>query len=147
MEIGLIDNDTSFNIIDNDTSFSIIDDFTCYAPFNNSCVLHNLDEEQAENVLKNLEPYCWILRTDKTSSYELNAITIKIEDGFIHHKDFYWNLFSEKDEQIFILDKTLTLIDKKITFNKSYANMGEFLKKLKEIYGLNIDRQVIYEND
>jgi hypothetical protein len=128
-------------------SFSIIDDYTCYAPFNNCCVIHNLNEEQAENILKNLEPYCWILRTDTTNSYELNAITMKTDDGFIHHKDFYWNFFSEKDDQILILDKTLTLIDKKLIYKKSYANMGEFLQKLKEIYGLNIDRQVIFEND
>ena len=139
--------DTSFSIIDNESSFNIIDDYTSYAPFNNSCVIHNLNEEQAESVLKNLEPYCWILRTDKTRSYELYAITIKTDDGFIHHKDFYWNFFSEKDDQILILDVTSTIINNKLTFKKSYANMGEFLQKLKKIYGLNIDRQVIYEND
>lgn len=139
--------DTAFSIIDNDSSFTIIDDYTCYAPFNNSCVIHNLNDEQAENVLKNLEPYCWILRTDKTLNYELNAITIKTEDSFIHHKDFYWNFFSDNDDQILILDKTSTIINKKLTFKKSYTNMGKFLEKLNKVYGLNIDRQVIYEND
>ena len=112
-----------------------------YAKFFNSYVIHNLTETQTENLLTNLEVNSWILRTDMKYGFNLHAITIKTNEGFIHHNGF---LFDYNFKVYIISNSYMT---KTLYYKKKYETMEEFLLYLSNIYGLNIDKQIIYEND
>ena len=117
-----------------------------YAKFNNSYVIHNLTESQAENLLTNLEVNSWILRTDMKYGFDLHAITIKTNEGFIHHNRFLFGY----NFKVYIISNSHMIIHnptKTLYYKKKYETMKEFLLYLSKIYNLNINKQIIYEND
>jgi len=132
-----------------------IDNSTSYSKFSNFYVDHNLNSEQTENLLKNLDIGSWILwnYTEYLNNIKLklNAITIRINDGFVHHNKFIFRLTDKFNDVLEVnLRQTLSndnLDEKKIYANKSYNTMKEFLEKLSKVYGLDIDKQIIYEDD
>ena len=150
--------DSFIDIYDNFTSTNLIipiDNSTSYAKFSNFYVDHNLNYEQTENLLKNLDVGSWILwnYTEHLNNIKLklNAITIKISDGLVHHNKFIFRLTNKFNDVLEVnLRQTLSndnLDEKKIYANKSYNTMKEYLEKLSEIYGLDLDKQIIYEDD
>ena len=72
-----------------------INENTSYVSQSNSYCIHNLNEQSAEKVITNLEIGSWILWVykDDLIKKKLNAITIRTDEGIIHHKDFLlkWN--------------------------------------------------------
>jgi hypothetical protein len=132
-----------------------INDSTFYSKFTNSYVDHNLTFEQTVDLLKDLDVGSWILWNYKEHKnnleLKLNAITIKINEGFVTHNRFIFNLFENLDDVIEVnINETLSEYNKnemKIYSNKSYETMKEYLEKLSLIYGLDLDKQIIYEDD
>jgi hypothetical protein len=128
-----------------------INDELSYSKIENCYVIHNLTEKQSEDLLNNLEIGSWILRSDNQYGLNINAITIKISDGYVHHKDFYFSLYNNC--KIYILSRKKYLFldetnkEQIIWYKKTYDTMKEYLLYLSKIYGLNIDKQIIYEND
>jgi hypothetical protein len=125
-----------------------INDELSYAKFSNSFVIHNLTETQTENLLTNLDVNSWILRTDMKYGFNLHAITIKTNEGFIHHNGFLFDYNFE----VYIISKSYMMIHqnnptKTLYYKKKYETMEEYLLYLSEIYNLNINKQIIYEND
>ena len=128
--------------------FIHINDELSYAKFSNSFVIHNLTETQTENLLTNLDVNSWILRTDMKYGFNLHAITIKTNEGFIHHNGFLFDYNFE----VYIISKSYMMIHqnnptKILYYKKKYETMEEYLLYLSEIYNLNINKQIIYEND
>ncbi len=161
--IVIDESDTNENDIDeinyNNAGIIPINDATFYCTTPNFICDHNLNSNQSEELLKDLENGSWLLRNyidqyklaeDKYISIKLNAITIKLEEGFVHHKGFIFNLTNDKNDVIEV-DKWRTFFsyeyEKKIHTFREYRRMPDFLAKLSYIYGLNVKRQVIYEND
>jgi len=131
-----------------------INNSTFYAKFSNFYVDHNLNSEQTETLLKDLDVGSWILWNYSPEDYSqmyigsedqtknnitLNAITIKINDGFIHHKKFIFMLHDKLDDVI-----EVNMFNKQ---RKTYKTMKDYLEKLSKIYGLDLDKQIIYEDD
>ena len=102
----------------------------CYISFHDYYIVHNLTELQTENLLANLEVYSWILRTDNKENS--HAITIKTNDGYIHHNGFIF----KNNFQVHIIKE-----------NKIFGTMKEYVLYLSKCYGFDINKQVIYEND
>jgi hypothetical protein len=131
---------SSTDLIQLDNNFiRHINDNTSYIMFSNSYCDHNLDEKSSELIIKDLEIGSWILRNykDPDNGIMMNAITIKLEDGITHHKSFRFIL--KEEPQVYI----------KRSF-KNYdtcKTMYDFLLKLNVVYGLDINKQVIYEDD
>jgi hypothetical protein len=100
---------------------------------------HNLDDISSELIIKDLEIGSWLLRNykDSENGIMMNAITIKLKDGIVHHNEFKFVL---KEEPQVYIKRSFGRID---TCN----TMHEFLKKLNVVYGLDLDKQVIYEDD
>jgi hypothetical protein len=138
-----------------DNLITHINDSTSYAKFNNSYVDHNLTFEQTVNLLKDLEDGSWILwnyiEIKNNLELTLNAITIKITEGFVIHDRFIFDMIENVDDVIEVsIYETLSdnnKEEKKIYAKKSYKTMKEYLEKLSKIYGLDLDKQIIYEND
>lgn len=138
-----------------DNLITYINDSTSYAKFSNFYVDHNLNSEQTENLLKDTDIGSWILwnynQSGENCTINLNAITIKINEGFVHHNKFIFNLSDTLDDVIEVdLFETFYKFnkdEKKVYTRKSYKTMKEFLEKLSEIYGLDLDKQIIYEDD
>ena len=138
-----------------DNLITHINDSKSYAKFNNSYVDHNLTFEQTVNLLKDLEVGSWILwnyiEIKNNLELTLNAITIKITEGFVIHDRFIFDMIENVDDIIEVnIYETLSdnnKDEKKIYAKKSYKTMKEYLEKLSEIYGLDLDKQIIYEND
>ena len=127
-----------------------INDELSYSKIENCYVVHNLTDTQTEDLLSNLELGSWILRSDKKYGLDINIITIKINDGYIHHGDFYFSLSNEYE--VYTLSRTKYMFldennKNKILYKKTFNTMREYLLYLSNIYGLNIDKQIIYEND
>ena len=127
-----------------------INDSLFYSKIKNCYVIHNLNETQSEDLLDKLDIGSWILRKDYRYGIDINAITIKINDGFVHHSDFYFTFNSKYD--VYILNKRSMFLeenkkDKKILYDKTFDTMREYLLYLSNIYDLNIDKQIIYEDD
>lgn len=132
--------------IDENSYISHINDELSYAKFNNSYVIHNLTEKQTENLLSTLEVDSWILRTDIKYGFNLNAITIKTNEGFIHHNGFLFDYNFE----VYIISNSYMMIHRPtetLYYKKKYETMNEYLLYLSNIYGLDVDKQIIYEND
>ena len=135
-----------------DENFTHIDPITSYAKYSNSICVHNLNEQSAEKLMRNLEIGAWILWIYKNDmiNQKLNVITIKTNEGLVHHKDFLYGLHSQNPD-VYEVSITNTLINEKINgklhIRKKYKTMKEFLEKLNKIYGLDLDKQVIYEDD
>jgi len=133
-----------------DENFTHIDPITSYAKYSNSICVHNLNEQSAEKLMINLEIGAWILWIYKNDmiNQKLNVITIKTNEGLVHHKDFLFQLDSQNPD-VYEVSITNTLInsDGKLYVRKKYKTMKEFLEKLNKIYGLDLDKQVIYEDD
>jgi hypothetical protein len=112
--------------------------------FSNCYVDHNLDDTSSELIIKDLEIGTWILRnyidsydSDDKNRTKMNAITIKITDGIIHHKGFKFIL---KEEPQVYIKRSYGRID-------TCKTMEEYLNKLNVVYGLDLNKQVIYEDD
>jgi hypothetical protein len=116
-----------------------INDNTSIAMFANCYVDHNLDDISSELIIKDLEIGSWILRNykDSDNGIIMNAITIKLKDGIVHHNGFKFIL---KEEPQVYIKRSLSRID-------TFKTMHEFLNKLNVIYGLDLNKQVIYEDD
>jgi hypothetical protein len=126
-----------------------INNSTCYSKFDNCCCIHNLNFKSAENVMKDLEKGAWILwiYKNKYINKKLQAITIKMDNGLVHHKEFLYGL-TFNDFQVCEIDVDMTYYKKDtLVIRKTYKSLRDFLEKLNEIYGLEIDKQVIYEDD
>jgi hypothetical protein len=109
-----------------------INDELSYITFCDYYIVHNLTEEQTENILGNLEVNSWILRTDNKYKRNFHAITIKTNDGFVHHNGFLF----KTNFQVHIIKE-----------NKTYETMKEYILYLSKSYGFDINKQIIYEND
>jgi hypothetical protein len=80
--------------------------------------------------------------------FNLHAITIKTNEGFIHHNGFLFDYNFE----VYIISNSYMMIHqnnptKTLYYKKKYETMEEYLLYLSEIYNLNINKQIIYEND
>jgi hypothetical protein len=141
---------TAFYEDSEDENTSYIDSVTSYVKHNNSYCVHNLNEQSAEKLMDNLEIGSWILWIYKNDliNKKLNAITIKTNDGIIHHKNFLFQIYFQTPE-IYEISITQSIINnnEKLYIRKKYETMKEFLEKLNKIYGLDLDKQVIYEDD
>lgn len=128
-----------------DDSNTIINNNTSYWKFTDFYVVHNLDEIASLAIMKDLDVGSWILWVykDIETRVHLNAITIKTSDGLINHTNFIFD-FLNNNEQVLEVYKTSY---GKLVSTKSYTKMKEFLERLNNIYGLDLDKQVIYEND
>jgi hypothetical protein len=127
------------DFIEKDNNFiRHINDNTSIAMFANCYCDHNLDDISSELIIKDLEKGSWILRNYKDETgIILNAITIKLEEGIVHHKGFKFIL---KEEPQIYIKRSYGRID-------TYKTMYEYLYKLNDIYGLDLDKQIIYEDD
>jgi hypothetical protein len=114
-----------------------INDNTSIAMFANCYCDHNLDDISSELIMKDLETGSWILRNYKDETEIMNAITIKLKDGIVHHNGFKFIL---KEEPQVYIKRSLSRIE-------TFKTMHEFLNKLNVIYGLDLNKQVIYEDD
>ena len=143
---------TAFYEDSEDENTTHIDSVTSYVKHNNSYCVHNLNEQSAEKLMDNLEIGSWILWVYKHDliNKKLNAITIKTNEGLVHHKDFIFQMYSQKTE-VYEVSITNTFLnekmDGKLYVRKKYETMKEFLEKLNKVYGLDLDKQVIYEDD
>ena len=92
--------------------------------------------------MKDLEIGSWILRNYKDNSDDnvMNAITIKLKDGIVHHKRFKFILKDPPQIYIYIKKRFNQKTD-------TWNTMHEFLQKLNIVYGLDLNKQVIYEDD
>jgi ribosome-associated toxin RatA of RatAB toxin-antitoxin module len=134
---------TAFYEDTNESDFIVhINDVTSYSKFSNFYVEHNLTDESAEKVMKDLEIGSWILCIKKYDNINLNSITIKTSDGLVHHRNFKFNFQEEKE-----IVEVSSMYDGRVYVKKTYKTMKEYLEKLSKIYGLNLDKQVIYEDD
>lgn len=124
---------------------TIINNNTYYWKFTNFYVVHNLNDVSSLIVMKDLDVGSWILWVykDLETQVSLNVITIKTADGLINHKNFIFDFYNE-NEQVLEVYKTYK---KKLVSSKSYSTMKKFLEKLNTVYGLDLDKQVIYEDD
>ena len=70
-------------------------------------------------------------------------------DIFVY-KDFLFQLDSQNPD-VYEVSITNTFLNEKINgklhIRKKYKTMKEFLEKLNKVYGLDLDKQVIYEDD
>jgi hypothetical protein len=123
----------------NDNFIRHINNNTSIVMFANCYVDHNLDDISSELIIKDLEIGSWILRNykDSENGIMMNAITIKLKDGIVHHNGFKFVL---KEEPQVYIKRSLGRID-------TCKTMHEFLNKLNVVYGLDLDKQVIYEDD
>jgi hypothetical protein len=128
-----------------DDPSTIINNNTSYWKFTDFYVVHNLNETSSFELMKNLDVGSWILWVykDLDTEVSLNAITIKTADCLINHTNFIFDFYN-KNEQVIEVYKTY---DRKIYSEKSYITIKEFLEKLNTVYGLDLDKQVIYEDD
>ena len=116
----------------------------------NSYCVHNLNEQSAEKVIIDLEIGSWILWVykDDLINKKLNAITIRTDEGIIHHKDFlFQSNFQESEVYEIDIEKTYIKNINKLYARKTYESMKDYLVVLNKIYGLDLDKQVIYEDD
>ena len=130
------------DLIEIDDNFiRYINDNTSIAMFANCYVDHNLDDISSELIMKDLEIGSWMLRnyedSDDKNRILMNAITIKLEEGIVHHKGFKFIL---KEEPQVYIKRSYGQVD-------TCKTMQEFLNKLNVVYGLDLDKQVIYEDD
>jgi hypothetical protein len=134
--------ETSF--FEDDTN-TIINNNTSYWKFTDFYVVHNLNETSSFELMKDLDVGSWILWVyeDSETKVHLNAITIKTLDGLVNHQNFIFD-FCRTNEQVLEVYKT---VQGKLVSIKSYITMKEFLEKLNTVYGLDLDKQVIYEDD
>lgn len=140
--------DTIEKIDTNESDFIIhINDNTSYSKFSNSYCEHNLTDESAEKVMKDLEIGSWILCIKKYDNINLNSITIRTSDGLVHHRNFKFNLPRNSLPLEKEIVEVSSIYDGKVYVKKTYKTMKEYLEKLSKIYGLNLDKQVIYEDD
>jgi DNA-directed RNA polymerase subunit H (RpoH/RPB5) len=143
---------TAFYEDSEDENTTHIDSVTSYAKHSNFYCVHNLNEESAEKLMNNLNIGSWILwiYKDDLINKKLNAITIKTNEGLVHHKNFIFEMYFQKPE-VYEVSITHTIINQKIDgklyIRKEYKTMKEFLEKLNRVYGLDLDKQVIYEDD
>ena len=105
--------------------------------------------------MKDLDDGSWILwnyiEIKNNLELTLNAITIKIYEGFVHHDRFIFRMIGDLDDVLEVsINETLLNYnndEKKIYVKKSYKTMKDYLDKLSKIYGLDLDKQIIYEDD
>jgi hypothetical protein len=69
-----------------------------------------------------------------------------MDNDLVHHKEFLYGLTFD-DFQVCEIDVEMTLYKDKLVARKTYKSLRDFLEKLNNIYGLEIDKQVIYEDD
>jgi hypothetical protein len=139
---------TAFSL---DESFvSHINENTSYVSSSDSYCIHNLNEQSAEKVINSLKIGSWILwiYKDDLINKKLNAITIRTDEGIIHHKDFlFQSNFQEPEVCEIDVEKTYIKNKDKLYAKKTYKTMKDYLVVLNKIYGLDLDKQVIYEDD
>jgi hypothetical protein len=97
--------------------------------------------------MKDLEIGSWILCIKKYDNINLNSITIRTSDGLVHHRNFKFNLPRNSLPLEKEIVEVSSIYDGKVYVKKTYKTMKEYLEKLSKIYGLNLDKQVIYEDD
>ena len=124
------------------------DDIISYAKHTDFYCIHNLNKQSTEKLMNNLDIGSWILwiYKDNLINKKLNAITIKTNEGLVHHKNFIFQINFQTPE-VLEISITQSIIKKELYIRKEYHTMTEFLYKLKKVYGLNLDKQVIYEDD
>ena len=153
--MSILSNDilnTAFYEDTDDEYTTHIDFVTSYVKHTNFYCVHNLNEQSAEKLMINLEIGAWILWVYKNDmiNQKLNVITIKTNEGLVHHKDFLFQLDSQNPD-VYEISITNTFLNEKINgklhIRKKYETMKEFLEKLNKVYGLDLDKQVIYEDD
>jgi len=151
--MSILSNDilnTAFYADTDDEYTTHIDFVTSYVKHTNFYCVHNLNEQSAEKLINNLEIGSWILWIYKNDiiNKKLNAITIKTNEGLVHHKDFLFQMYFQTPE-VYEVSITQSIINnnEKLYTRKKYKTMKEFLEKLNKIYGLDLDKQVIYEDD
>jgi hypothetical protein len=151
--MSILSNDilnTAFYEDTDDEYTTHIDFVTSYVKHTNFYCVHNLNEQSAEKLINNLEIGSWILWIYKNDiiNKKLNAITIKTNEGLVHHKDFLFQMYFQTPE-VYEVSITQSIINnnEKLYTRKKYKTMKEFLEKLNKIYGLDLDKQVIYEDD
>ena len=90
--------------------------------------LHTLTDDQAEAIMKFEKPYSWMMRENPY------VITIRTEDGYIHHSNINLQLFTRPE---------VVEYDENYNTSNIYSTVSVYLDKLVSIYGLQKDRQVI----
>jgi hypothetical protein len=142
LNTGFIDSDYDDSEINHLTNnLSVCSFSNCYCD-------HNLNETSALEIMKDMEIGSWILwnyTPIKDNGIRVNAITIKLQDDIVHHKNFIFR-FSIEEDDIIEFSKNALLFENKITIKKSYKTFHEYLLVLNKIYGLDIEKQVIYED-
>jgi hypothetical protein len=141
-----------------------------YIKYSEVFFFHNLDEVTSTKLLSDLDNGSWILWHYKQNGKERNAITIRVNEGFVHHYNFIFDVFNDnfqildileynsemdpdipydeiKSYQNNVCDEYIYENNKKTYIFKKYKTFYDFLLKLNKIYGLVIDKQVVYEND
>jgi len=91
-------------------------------------VLHTLSDSMAETLMQFHPPGSWMMREHPY------AITIRIEDGYIHHTNILIRAHATP-EVIDFSEKT-----------HIYPTVSSYLDSLANIYGLEKSRQVILQN-
>jgi len=119
-----------------------------YTSFDDIYFLYEFTDSELVKIMKNAENGAWLLNENYEFGIPMNSIIIKTEDELIHHKYFIYRTNIEC--QIFeICDVAMSelqcMYPNKIWVKKTYVTMKEYLQKLANIYGLDMDKQVVIE--
>ena len=119
-----------------------------YTSFNDIYFIYEFNDNELVKIMKNAENGAWLLNENDEFGIPMNSIIIKTNDELIHHKYFLYRINIEY--QVYeICDVAMSefqyLYPNKIWVKKTYVTMKEYLQKLANIYGLDIDKQVVIE--
>jgi hypothetical protein len=100
--------------------------------------LHPLTDQQAESILQFERPGSWILREKPY------AITIRIEDGYIHHTDIHIQF--QRTPEVVEFNEDMNADMNAVELIRAYKTFTIYLDKLASVYGLVKKRQIIQHN-